>query len=387
LRDYFGEALGPTFEMRRKVYYTTVLSGDKVFTKYKSVSQQGFSIQFKTGDWDAANNIWVGMVNAMMEPALYFNKALTELMFTIAANSKGGVMYETGAIEDIVDFERNYGKTDANVEVAANALAEGRIQPKAKALMPTGLDSILQIADESITNANGFDPTFMGSREFANDTAIFQRQRIKQVMSTLACYFDAATLYQKMVARIGLDLMRVFVQNNENMTVRVVGEEGKAMFLRLSQKQLSAEYDVTVGEAPLTQQDKAEQAAILQNMGDKLLTVDPVKAGVLYGMAVELMPLDYGLKERAKEVFNPQQIDPAEVEQLRATVKQLQDESNQTQLRLLAAEAERSLASAEKTRAEVAKTQAQTVETLEKSKQISMENELGPSADKITVSI
>lgn len=387
LEDYFGALMTDSFEYKRKVFYSAVLSGSKVFTKFKNISQQGFSIQFKTGDYDAANNIWTGMVNSMMEPALYFNKALTELMFTIAANSKGGYMYESSAIEDIEDFERNVSKTDGNVEVNDGALAENRIQPKAKALVPTGLESIITIAGDSIRDVNGFDPTFMGSREFANDTALFQRQRIKQVMSTLACYFDSATLFQKMNARITLDLIKVFVQNNENMALRVIGEDGKAFFLRLNESQISAEYDVAVGEAPLTQQDKQEQATILSGMADKMLMADPSTAKTLYGMAVQLMPLDNALKEQAKEVFTTQPVDPAYVKQLEGLVKKLQDAGNQAQLQLLAAEAEATLASADKTRAEVAKTKAQTLESIENAKQTNLENNYAPQADKISINI
>lgn len=390
LEDYFGDELMPdTFEYKRKVFYSAVVSGKKVFTKFKSLSQAGFSIQFKTGDFDAANNIWTGMVNSMMEPALYFNKALTELMFTIAANSKGGVMYEKSAIEDIEDFERNYARTDGNVEVNDGAISGNTIKPKAVAQVPTGLESILSIASDGVKEANGFDPTFMGSRDFANDTATFQRQRIKQVMSTLACYFDSATLYQKMNARIGLDLIKVFVQNNENMVIRVVGEQGKAMFLRLSQNQLSAEYDVAVGEAPLTQQDKAEQVDMLTSMGDKLMMADPSTAKVLYGLAVELMPLEFGLKEKAKEAFNPQQqpIDPKYVQQLEDTVKQLQSASSNAQLQLLMAEIQKTLSSTAKIKAEVTKTQAQTTDTLENAKQTALENDFAPQADKISINI
>jgi len=57
------------------------------------------------------------MVNPMMEPQKYKNKALTEMMFTIAANSKGGVMIEEDAVEDIADFESKWAKTDAVIRV------------------------------------------------------------------------------------------------------------------------------------------------------------------------------------------------------------------------------------------------------------------------------
>jgi hypothetical protein len=384
LEEYFGDFLGEVFEFKRKVFYTAVISGEHVFTAYKSISQQGFTIQFKTGDYDAVNNIWTGLVNSMMEPGLYYNKALTELMFTIAANSKGGVYVEEDAVDDIAEFEHNYGKTDGVVKVNPGALAAGKIQDKKSPHVPTGLDQIVNIADQALPDVNGIDPSFLGTREFANDTYAYQRARIKRVMSVLACYFDAAKLYSKRNARIMLDLMKVFVQNNENMTIRVVGEQGQAMFLRLSEKQLSAEYDVQTEEAPLSAEDKQEQAGVLSGIGDKLIMADPVAAKTMYGMAVELMPLDFSMKERALQVLKPKEgeIDPAYVQQLEAQVKALMDAGRQAQLQKTIADAELTLARAEEAKrktskvdADIAKTQAETVETLEDSEQRSLENE------------
>lgn len=386
LVEYFGDLLGDVYEFRRKVFYTAVVSGESVFTAYKSVSQQGFSVQFKTGDFDAANNIWTGMVNSMMEPVLYYNKALTELMYTIAANSKGGVFVEEDAVEDIAEFEANYNKTDGVVEVAPGALGANKIKEKATPQLPTGLESIIQMSDSAVSAVNGFDPTFMGSREFANDTASFQRQRIRQAMSLLACYFDAAALFQKVQARLLLDFMRVFVENNQNMAIRVIGPEGQAMFLQLQTKQLSAEYDVVIGEAPMTVQDKQEQAQILITMGDKLVMTDPNSAKTIYATAVELMPLDFSIKEKIKAVLMPegQEIDPNYVKQLETMVQQLQDEGRKAQLQKTLAMADKDVASADKLRAE-------TTKTLEQSKQVALENDLvesgAPSGYKVSVNV
>lgn len=378
LEEYFGDMLDEVFEFKRKVFYEAVISGESVFTAFKSISQQGFTRQFKTGDYDSANQIWTGMVNSMMEPVLYYNKALTELMFTIAANSKGGVMYEEDAIDDIDTFEANYAKTDGNVEVASGAISGRKIEAKAKPQMPTGLNDVIGLSNQAVTDVNGFDPTFMGSREFANDTASFQRQRIKQATSLLACYFDAATLYQKVDARIMLDLMRVFVENNQNMSIRVIGEEGQAIFMQLQMKQISAEYDVVISEAPLTVQDKQEQAQILINMGDKMAMTDPTASKTIYAMSVELLPLDFSMKQNLKQALVPEgeEPNPAYVKQLEQMVQQLQDAGRQAQLQKTMASAELDQARAEETMAKVTKTQAETTETLESARNKGLENDL-----------
>ena len=89
--EFFGDMI--EFDsFNRRVYYSAVVSGNKCFTAYKSPVQDGFTIKFKTGDYDEQNKMWVGMVNSLKEPALYYNKALTEMLFSIATLSKGGVM-------------------------------------------------------------------------------------------------------------------------------------------------------------------------------------------------------------------------------------------------------------------------------------------------------
>ena len=389
LEEYFGDFMSEVHEFKRKVFYEAVLSGEAVFTAYKSISQQGFRRQFKTGDYHANTNLWVGMVNSMMEPALYYNKALTELMFTIATNSKGGVFAEESAILDIVEFEKNYSKTDGVIVVNDGALANGAIQEKKSPHIPTGLEDIVALSHTALTDVNGFDATFLGSREFAEDTAAFQRQRIRQVMSLLACYFDSISLYQKVKARIELDLLRVFVENNQNMTVRMLGEDGKALFLKLQTKQLSAEYDVSIGEAPLSVQDKEAQASILTAIGDKLIMADPNSAKVVYATAIELMPLDFSMKEKIKEILAPESdnIDPGYVKQLEEQVQALMSEANQVQIEKVKSGAMLDIARAEEMRKKTRKTEAETVKTLEEAKRTALESDLAKKSPDKTVSV
>lgn len=310
-------------------------------------------------------------------------------MFTIATNSKGGVFAEESAIIDIVEFEKNYSKTDGVIVVNDGALTNGTIQEKKSPHVPTGLEDIVSIAHSALTDVNGFDATFMGSREFAEDTAAFQRQRIRQVVSLLACYFDSISLYQKTKARIELDLLRVFVENNQNMTVRMIGEDGKALFMRLQSKQLSAEYDVAMGEAPLSVQDKEAQATILTAIGDKLIMTDPASAKVVYATAIELMPLDFAMKQKIKQVLMPESdnIDPAYVKQLEEQVQALMSEMNQAQLAKIKSSVSLDMARAQEMVKKVRKTEADTVKVLEEAKRTALESDLARNTPDKTVTV
>ena len=336
LEEVFGDHI-EIFKQKRKCYYTAVLSGSHVFTHYRSISQSGFSVKFKTGDYDAKNKIWVGMVQSMREPVLYYNKALTEMMFTIGANSKGGVMVEKSAVEDLAEFEQQYAKTDAVIEVEDGALSNPmgpKIKPKREGYIPSGNEAIVQLSDAAISDSNGIDKSFLGSSENKNETGILQRRRIRQVCAALACYFDSGTLYQTEDARLMLDYMRVWAENNVDGTFRILGPDGRNIFLKISADKLSADYDVDIQEAPQTPEEKQEYAAIIQAIGDKLLASDPASAKALYAMAIKNMPLEPEDVQRIQQLLVPPQgqVNPAAFQALQKQLQALMGQMNQLQM-------------------------------------------------------
>jgi hypothetical protein len=385
LIESFGEFIKP-YDFKKKVFYTAVLSGEKVFTKFQNVCQQGYTIKFKTGDYDAKNKIWMGMVNSMKDPVLYYNKALTELMFVIGANSKGGVLVERGAVDDISEFEQKYAKTDSVIEVNEGALSGGKVQPKKSPFTPTGYEDVIQLSDASISDVNGIDKSFLGSSENRQETAMLQRQRIKQVTSSLACYFDAITLYQKEHARLLIDLMRVYVENNDGSLFRIVGEDGKEEFLKIAADKFVNEYDVSIQEAPQTVDEKQEFANTLVTMADKLIATGDQSAKQIYAVALKYLPIDTEDKQKLTEILVPQnQVDPAYVQQLEQQLQELNSEMNKVQLDALKSSIRLNSAKVDETMAKVQKTAAETVKVMEEAEQKGVENKILGSAKDLTL--
>jgi hypothetical protein len=354
LQQAFGEFI-EIHDFKRKVFYKAVISGRHVFTAFRSPCQQGFSTKFKTGDYDSKNHIWTGMVNSMKEPVLYYNKALTELMFIIGANSKGGVMVEKSAVDDIQKFEGRYAKTDATIVVNDGALQKGQIQAKAKPQMPTGYENIVQLCDASITDANGIDKTFLGSSDSKQETGLLQARRIKQVVSALACYFDSITLYQKEHARFLLDLLRIYAENNTGGMFRIIGEDGRDQFLKISADKLVAQYDVVINEAPQSAEEKKEWAQIIMNMAQQLVTTDLPTAKKLTAVALKYLPLERVDQQLIIQILTPQtpQIDPAAVQHMQMQLQQLMSETNQADVKKKLSEMALNLARVDEVRAKV----------------------------------
>jgi hypothetical protein len=378
----FGDMMKTTGFIR-ECYYTAVISGEHVFNCFKSICQQGFSIKFKTGVYNDTGKFWIGMINSMMEPQKYYNKALTELMFTIAANSKGGVMVEEDAVEDIADFSNKWAKTDAVIKVASGAISGQKIQQKAQGAVPTGLENIITLSDSAIAAA-GVDPSMLGQTDSDDQSGILFKRRIRQVISKMARYFDSISLYQKEDARLCADLIRVWVQNNNGQWVKITGELNKDIFIQVSDDMFAPQYDVSIQESPLTPEDRQQTASILGTYGDKLIQFNPTAAQAFYAESLGMLPLDSDVRNRLSQTLQPQQppIDPAMVQQMQARIQELEGQQNQADIAKKLADAKYSEARAQQTlvnnqliQSKVPLTHAQTVSTLETAKKTSAETE------------
>lgn len=378
---------------KRKVYYCVVISGKHIFTWFKSVCRNGFSIKFKTGTWNKNRKMWMGMVNPMMEPQKYYNKALTELMFTIAANSKGGVMIEEDAVEDIADFETKWAKTDAVIKVTSGALAAGKIQEKAKGAVPTGLEGIIQLSDANIA-ANGVDPAFLGQMDNEDQSGILYKRRIRQVIAKMARYFDSITLYQKEDARLCADLIRIWVENNRGEWIRITGPDGSEDFVRLVEDMLAPEYDVTIQEAYQSSDEKQETALLLSGFGDKLLLAGDVMSGKAFmAESLQFMRLDGDIVNRLTQILQPQQqVSPQQFQQMQQQLQQLQQFIQSGQVDKTRSETQKNMATAAKTLkeaqipdAQLPKLHAETLKTLEEAKRTGVESDIAHRASKVSV--
>lgn len=376
----FGDLIQPV-DFKRKVFYTAVISGDHVFTWFKSIGQQGYSIKFKTGTWNRSRKMWMGMVNPMMEPQKYFNKALTELMFTIAANSKGGVYVEEDAVEDIAEFESKYAKTDGVIVVAAGALAQGKIQDKARPAVPTGLEGIIALSEKNISD-NGVDPSFLGEIGKEDQSGVLYKRRIRQVISKFAKYFDSAELYQKQDARLHGDLIPVWIQNNRGEMIRITGPDGADEFEVLSEDMLAPEYDVTIQEAAQSQDEKQETAVMLSQTASNLMGVGAVEQGFAFlAESLQFTRMDGDVRNRLTKVLQPQPgIDPKQFAMMQQQLQELTQVIQSGQVEKTKSETLKNIAQANKldkdaniSEAKVPNTQADTALKLENAQKAATE--------------
>lgn len=363
---------------KRKVFYTAILSGDKVFDTYKSPSQQSFSMQFKTANFDEVNKVWFGLVQSMKDPARYYNKALTELLVIIASNSKGGILYESDAVESVQHFERQWLRHNAAIRLAPGAISQGKIREKATPQMNTGYEGIIDLAANALPAVTGIDKAFMGSVEFGNETAALHAQRIKRVMASLAIYFDALTLFQKEQARLFLDFIRLLVNASKSLIYRIMTPEGAIAYQEADRDAFFSEYDVTIAEAPTNPMQKEQSYTTLMQLGDKYQMIGDVgRATKLYSMASKYTTLDPSDKSQVISMLNDEpQVDPAYVQQLEAELQALKSQAAELQMQKTKADVGYTQARTEKERIEAQKKNAETLKAFADVEAKETENEL-----------
>ena len=385
--ELFGIPFKPMTE-KRKIYYTAVLSGKKVFSSYKSVSQQGFSLKFKTGNYNEVDKTWNGLVASMRDPQRYYNKSLTELMLIIANNSRGGVMYEEDAVDNVQEFEAKWAMTNAAVRVNSGALAGGKIQPKATPAMPTGYEGILEISGRAMGEVTGIDQSFFGTIAGGNETAMLQRQRIKQATVTLVTYFDSIALYAKEQARMMLSFMRLLAESSDGKLFSMFDDDGGVIFEKISGDYFADEYEIGIGEAPETPLQKEYYTTTLLSMAQSMQAIGDPKYKEMYAAAVKYMPIPNRDKATIIKVLTgDEQIDPQMVQQLQSQLQELQGEQAQLMNANLAANVNKTNADTEQKLADARKKAAETEETGEDTEQKAIENDILASRGYSEVSV
>lgn len=365
-----------TQEYLKKCYYTAILSDTKVFKKFKSPNQEGFTIKVKTGDYDRECGVWYGLVRQLEEPNRYANKALTEILYTIAFNSKGGIMYEKGATDDPQRLEREYASTKAAIRVNDGALSGGQIQPKAQAALPTGFENVYDISNNSMGEVTGINKEFLGSSENKQVSALLEAQRIQQVSAVLANYIDSISLYTIEEARLMLTFIRQLADNRAR-PIEIKQQDGTRRIEYLRKELLAEEYDIKIGEMLSSPAQQAETGTILLTVAQQVALLGKD----IYPVVVDYIPgVKFADRKRLQEILNPEM-----------TPEQMQQQQMMQQITIAGQKAKisKDVADAEYKYASVDREKAETVRTIAEAHQKDMENQLAREigVDKITVNI
>ena len=310
--------------------------------------KDGSTFKAITGNYDRKEKRFYGLLRVMMDPQKYANKWLSQTLHIINSNSKGGVMYEAGAVEDAKAFEEGWAAADSAVMVRDGALSQGKIQPKPQVQMPAALMQLTQFAISTIRDTSGVSLELMGMAD-RQQAGVLEYQRKQASMTTLAVYFDSLRFYRKQQGEVILSFLRDHIAPTGRL-VRLV-REGLAEYVPLATETGTRKYDVIVDDSPAAPNEKERTWAIMESLM-------PVMREAGMGLEDWADVLDYSplpssfaekLRAKAAEQKNKSQEDPAQqmaMQAAQADIAKTQSEAkeNEAQAVLYGIQAQREAA-------------------------------------------
>lgn len=240
--------------MKTRLYQRAIL-GSRVLKTWDGPDKGGFTYKFMTGKRDRNKGSWYGLVRAMLDPQRWANKWLSQVMFIINSNAKGGLFAEEDAFENPQEAEATYSSPDSITVLNSGALAAGKIKEKTMAQFPAGIDHLMQFAISSIRDVSGVNLELLGMAA-KDQPGVLEHQRKQAGMTILAGFFDSLREYRKNQGQLMLYYITNFL--SDGRLIKIGGDQdGK--YVPLVHQAGLIEYDVIVDETP-TSPNQKEQA-------------------------------------------------------------------------------------------------------------------------------
>lgn len=342
----YADARGLQYAKRRKRKYKTLyLVGKALLEEKDSLSQDDFLLQTMTGIRDRKNNTWFGLVTLMLDPQRWANKWLSEFLHISSTNSKGGLLAETDAFEDVQQAENSWAQADSITWLKSGGLQ--KIQEKSFGQVPAGVDRMLQYALEAINSVSGVNPEMLGLAD-RDQPGVLEESRKRTGITMVANFFDALQLYHKRLGRLMMELIRNYI--SDGRLIRLLGRN-ESQYVPLIRDELAADYDVIVDEAPSSPNVKERTFGALMQILPMAM-----QAGIQIPPSVlDYTPLPESLIEEWKSAIMPQELTPEQQQEqqlnkeldIRSRIAAVKDLEAGSQLKMATAEEKKRSSEAE----------------------------------------
>ena len=202
-----------------------------------------------------------------MDPQRWVNKFFSTILYSLMTNAKGGLLAEEDAFTDARKAEAEWANPAAITWLRKGALSQGKVQDKAQAKYPEGMDRLMQFSMNAIPQVSGMNAELLGLAERVQ-AGVVEAQRKQSAMAVLAWAFDAMRRYYRSMGR----QMGAYVRDymSEGTLILVHGESGR-QYVPLVKKQLAIVFDVVVDEAPTSVNQKERTWAVLETLIPQML--------------------------------------------------------------------------------------------------------------------
>lgn len=252
------------------IYKRAFINGGQILSQKEfKEDQKAFTFKVITGLRDRNDNQWFGIIELMKDPQRWANKWLSQIMFILSTNAKGGLLAEADAFDDIRKAEEQWAAPDKITFTTPGAIAGGKIQEKTMANYPSGIDRLLQYSMEAISDVPGVNAELLGlvNRE---QPGILEMSRKQAGITILAVFFDALRRYRKTQGRLLAFYVREYLSDGRLIRITL---DNKEQFTALTAEAIKGakdegtfEFDVVVDDAPTSPNMKERTFGILTQL-------------------------------------------------------------------------------------------------------------------------
>ena len=286
-------------KMRVRVYKQAFMAGSGLLEPVSEIPGNAFTFNCVTGKRDRNRGIWYGIVRAMLDPQMWANKWLTQILHILNTSSNGGLMYEKDAVENPRELLENWAKPNMPIEVKSGALAQNRIQEREPRAFPQGLSNMMEFAVGSMPQVTGINLELLGLVQ-KEQAGVLEAQRKQAGYAILAVFFDSLRRYRKMQGRVMLHFIQQYM--SDGRLIRIVGKNGTDQYVPLVRQPDTIKYDVVVDEAPMSANQKESVWQMMTQLMPMLMK-SPVAMPAL-AEALKYSPLPAALSQKFAEALS-----------------------------------------------------------------------------------
>jgi uncharacterized protein YjgD (DUF1641 family) len=242
-------------ELPMKEYWRGYFSDELVLEDEISDIQSGFTYRFISGFRETKEDKagWFGLVKLMRDPQRWLNKAMSQIIYVISTNPKGAILAEKGVFIKPTEAMNDWAMPNKIIEMQPGAVANKQFMI-AKGEYPQGLDRIMQISTQFVSEAVGVNPYFMGQVDDLKRTAGSAITSVQQqALIVLSVLFDSLKKYRKGAGRMHLSFIEEFMPEGTIVRIVMPNTGGVPQMIPFKREWVdTVKYDVIVDSAPVS---------------------------------------------------------------------------------------------------------------------------------------
>ena len=220
---------------------------------------KNFTYQAMTCFWDPKENVWFGLVRAMLDPQKGANKYFSLGVHLFSVSPKGTMLAESGAFMNPQKVGTDWAKPGAIIHLKPGALSQSMVKVEPAPAFPQAATTMIQYSIESLRDVTGINMEMLGQSEGSEPGTAIQKRQV-QGLTMMSPIFNAYTRYREKEARLVFDYLQEFL--TDGRWIRIGGPYN-SQYLQLIKDDLADDYDLMLDDAPT---DPNQKAAVWESL-------------------------------------------------------------------------------------------------------------------------